>query len=210
MRWSGHHRQKRLPCSLPGKIHPKSMARGSALESQDERLVALPQMLLPMPGGRQAPLPSRGQPVVERACGKKMRSPNGPSTSHIRLIVSTVLCGSSAWHQGLKEIGRVASVQFAVCYLLLPPLSKNPSFSDQYGGWMWKVERFAASGQPIGVGNTWRSFPWFRPSNRCCLLPTPLVPFVLIAAGVGRIDSPAMPGGDHRNCVSASLAFLLV
>ena len=102
-----------------------------------------------------------------------MRSPNGPSTSHIRLIVSTVLCGSSAWHQGLKEIGRVASVQFAVCYLLLPPLSENPSFSDQYGGWMWKVERFAASGQPIGVGNTWRSFPWFRPSNRCCLLPAP-------------------------------------
>jgi hypothetical protein len=75
---------------------------------------------------------------------------------------------------------------------------------------MWKVERFAASGQPIGVGNTLRSFPWFRPSNRFCLLLAHLVPFVLIAAGVGRIDSPAMPGSDHRNCVSVSLAFLLV
>ena len=75
---------------------------------------------------------------------------------------------------------------------------------------MWKVERFAASGQPIGVGNTLISFPWFKPSNRFCLLLAHLVPLVLIAAGVGRIDSPAMPGSDHRNCVSVSLALLLV
>src|SRR6266704_1495675 len=45
-------------------------------------------------------------------------------------------CQHCAWHQGPKEIGRVASVPFAVCYLLLPPLSESPSFSDQYGGWM--------------------------------------------------------------------------
>ena len=73
-----------------------------------------------------------------------------------------------------------------------------------------QVERFAAPGRPIGVGNMLRSFPWFKPSNRWCLLPAHLVPFVLIAAGVGRFDSPAMPGSDHHNCVSVSLAFLLV
>src|SRR6266536_4052829 len=95
-----------------------------------------------------------------------MLSPNGPSIWPIRLIVSTVLCGSSAWHQGPKAIGRVASVPFAVCYLLLPSLSESPSFSDQYGGWMEQVERFVAPGRPIGVGNTLRSFPWFRPSRR--------------------------------------------
>ncbi len=75
---------------------------------------------------------------------------------------------------------------------------------------MWQVERFAASGRPIGVGNTLRSFPWVRPSNRFCLLLAPLVPSVLIAAGVGRTDSPAMPGPDQRNYVSVSLAFPLV
>jgi hypothetical protein len=47
VRWSGPHLQKRLPCSLLGKTRHKSMARGSALESRDERLVALPQRLLP-------------------------------------------------------------------------------------------------------------------------------------------------------------------
>src|SRR6266446_573070 len=47
VRWSGHHLQRLLPCSLPGKTRQKSMARGSALESQDERLVASQQMPLP-------------------------------------------------------------------------------------------------------------------------------------------------------------------
>jgi len=46
VRWSGPHLPKRLPFSLPGKIPPKSMARGSALERRDERLVDLPQRLL--------------------------------------------------------------------------------------------------------------------------------------------------------------------
>ncbi len=41
------HRQKRLPCSLLGKTRQKSMARGSALERRDERLVVSPQMPLP-------------------------------------------------------------------------------------------------------------------------------------------------------------------
>jgi hypothetical protein len=93
-------------------------------------------MLLPMPAGRQAPLPSGGKPVVERSAARKCVHESGPSISPIRLIVSTVLCGSSAWHQGPKEIGRVASVQFAVCYLLLPPLSGNLSGLDQCAGWM--------------------------------------------------------------------------
>jgi len=35
-----------------------------------------------------------------------------------------------------EEIGRVASVQFAVSYLLLPRFRESPSCSDQYGGWM--------------------------------------------------------------------------
>ena len=39
---------------------------------------------------------------------------------------------------------------------------------------MWQVERFVAPGRPIGVGNTLRSFPWFRPSNE--VLPPPRPP----------------------------------
>jgi hypothetical protein len=77
VRWSGPHLQKRLPCSLRGKIRPKSMARGSALERPDERLVVLPQMLLPMPGGRQAALGSSGKPVVERSAARKCVYPTG-------------------------------------------------------------------------------------------------------------------------------------
>jgi hypothetical protein len=77
VRWSGRLLQRRLPCSLRGKSRPKRMARGSALESQDERLVASPQMLLPMPGGRQAALPSRGKPVGERSAARKCVHPTG-------------------------------------------------------------------------------------------------------------------------------------
>ncbi len=39
---------------------------------------------------------------------------------------------------------------------------------------MWQVERFAAPGRPIGVGNTLRSFPWFRRSRQ--VLPPPRPP----------------------------------
>jgi hypothetical protein len=181
------------------------------LSRRDERLVALPQMFLPMPGGRQAPLPSGGKPELRAKCGKKMRSRERavylayqPDCQHCALREQCLARG------GQRRSGASQKSQFAVCYLLLPRFRESPSCSDQYGGWMWKVERFAAPGQSIGVGNTWRSLPWFRPSNRFCLLLAHLVPFVLIAAGVGRIDSPAMPGSDHRNCVSVSLAFLLV
>src|SRR6266568_5454269 len=93
--------------------------------------------------------------------------------------------------------------------LLLPLWSENPSLLDRCGGWMWQGERFAASGRPIGVGNTLRSFPWFRLSNKFCLLLAHLVLSVLIAAGEGLTGSPAMPDPDQRNCVSVSLAFPL-
>jgi len=132
-----------------------------------------------------------------------------PSTSPTRPIVSAALCGSSAWHQEPKAIGHVASVRSAVSCLHLRLLSESLSCSDRCGGWMWLVERFVAPGWLTGVGSTLRSLPWFRPSKRFCLLLAHLVPSVLITAGVGRTDSTAMPGSDHRTCVSVSLAFPL-
>jgi len=59
---------------------------------------------------------------------------NGLSTWPTRPIVSTVLCGSSAWHQGPKAIGRVAEVGSAVSCLHLPLLSESPSSSDRCAG----------------------------------------------------------------------------
>ncbi len=76
------------------------------------------------------------------------------------------------------------------------------------GSMRW-VEHFAVPGLPTGVGNTLRSFPWVRPSRRPSLLLVHPVLCVHITAGVGRTGSPAMPGSDHRNCVSLSLAFPL-
>jgi|SRR6266516_2592320 len=57
-----------------------------------------------------------------------MRSPNGPSISPIRLIVSAVLCESSAWLQGPKEIAPVVSAPSAVSclHLRLYPLERKP------------------------------------------------------------------------------------
>ncbi len=108
-----------------------------------------------------------------------------------------------------KAIGRVASALSAVFCLRLPRFRTSPSCLDRCGGSMWPDEHFAAPGRPTGVGNTLRSFPWFRPSRRLGLLLVHLVPCVHITAGVGRIDSPAMPGSDHRTCVSRSLVFLV-
>ena len=71
MRWSGLHLQKRLPCSLLGKIRPKSMARGNGLESRDERLVVSPQRPSPMPRERDAALPGRGKPQLRAKCVKR-------------------------------------------------------------------------------------------------------------------------------------------
>src|SRR5258708_922307 len=138
-----------------------------------------------------------------------MPLPNEPSTWPTRLIVSAVLCGSSAWHQEQKEIGRVGSVRSAVSCLRLPLWSTSPSFSDRCGGSMWQVEHLSVTWMPPCVGNTLRSFPWVRPSRRPSLLLVHPVLCVHITAGVGRTGSPAMPGSDHRNCVSLSLAFPL-
>src|SRR5947209_16213568 len=73
---------------------------------------------------------------------------------------------------------------------------------------MWPVERFAAPGQPTGVGNMWRCFPWLKPSRRPSLLLVHLVPSVRIIAGVGRIGSHATVGGDLHRRASRSLAYL--
>jgi len=136
-----------------------------------------------------------------------MPSPNGPSILRIRPIVSTVLCGSNAWHRGPKEIGPVVSVPSAVCYLLLPLLSASPSFLDQCGGWMWQAVSFVALGPSIGAGNTSRCFrSWKFPR----VFPLPLAHHVRcdrITATVGMIGSPAMPGSDHPNCALLLLAF---
>src|SRR5258707_14996149 len=138
-----------------------------------------------------------------------MNLPSVPSTWPTRLIVSNVLCGSSAWHQGPKAIGRVASVRSAVSCLRLPSLSASPSFSDRCGGSMWQDERFAVPGSPTCVGHMLRCFPWLGPSKR----PSPLlvhpVRCVRIIAGVGSTGSHAMPGGDHPNCALPWLGFPL-
>src|SRR6266516_431129 len=62
-----------------------------------------------------------------------MPSLSGLSTWPTRPTVNPVLCGSSAWHQGPKAIGRGASVRFAVSCLHLPPLNESPSFSERCG-----------------------------------------------------------------------------
>ena len=63
---------------------------------------------------------------------------------------------------------------------------------------------------PTSVGNTLRSFPWFRPSRRPSLLLVHPVPCVHITAGVGRRGSHGTRGGDHRTCGSRSLVFPLL
>jgi hypothetical protein len=208
VRWSGLHLQKRLPFSLPGKIRPKSMARGSALEKRDERLVVLLQMPSPVPRQWDATLPSRSSPLVERSASRERFYESEPFPWPTRLIVCNVLCGSSISTQQPKAIVLVGSVLSVVSCLHLPLWSENPSLLDRCGGWMWQVERFAAPGRPTGVGNTLRSFPWFRPSNRFCLLAHRVL-CVRIRAFVGMTDSRATPGGDLRNYVSLSLAFRL-
>ena len=60
---------------------------------------------------------------------------------------------------------------------------------------------------PTSVGSTLRSFPWFRPSQRFCLLLAHRVRCGRITAGEGRTDSHAMPGGDHPTSVSPELSF---
>jgi len=67
---------------------------------------------------------------------------------------------------------------------------------------MWPVERFAAPGQPTGVGNMWRCFPWLKPSRRPSLLLVHPVPSVRIIVGVGMIGWYVMLGRDLPNGAS--------
>src|SRR5713226_1468030 len=136
-----------------------------------------------------------------------MPSPSVPSTWPTRPIVSAVLCGSSAWHQGPKATGRVGSVRSAVSCLRLLLLRDSPSFLDRCGGSMWQAGPFAAPGPPTGVGNMWRCFHWLDPSRRPSLLLVHPVPCVRIIAAVGRIGSHATLGGDRRTCGLPSLVF---
>ena len=164
----------------------------------------------PMPREREAVLPSRGQPVVERSAPRECLHESVLSTWPTRLIGSRVLCGSSAWHREPKEIGRGAEVGFAVACLHLPFLSESPSCSDRCGS--RRCGRSSASpylDRPTSVGNRWRCFPWLGPSRRPSLLLVHPVPCVRIRASVGTTGSPAMPGSDHRTCVSLELSFPL-
>ncbi len=160
--------------------------------------------------GWETALSSRGKPLVKRSATRKCVHESRLSISPTRPIVSAVLFETNAWHQEPKEIGHVESVLCAVSCLHLRLLSTSQSYSDQYGGWMWQADPFVAPGWPTGVGNTLRSFLWFRLSRRPSLLLVHPAPCVHITAGVGRTGSPAMPGSDHHNCVSVSLAFPLV
>jgi hypothetical protein len=141
----------------------------------------------------------------ENAFTKACRLPGLPDRLSALLCAGTVL-----GERRPKAIGLVASVRSAVSCPHLRRSRQRLSYSAQCAGWMWLVERFAGTGWLTGVDRTLRSFPWFRPSKKFCLLLAHLVPFVLITAGVGRTDSPAMPGSDHHTCVSVSLAFPLV
>ena len=135
-----------------------------------------------------------------RSASREGLDESWPSTWPTRRIASTVLSGSSAWHQGPKEIEPVASVRFAVSCLRLPWLSESPSFSERCAGSMWQGEHFDAPGSPTGVGNMWRCFLWLELSRRPSLLLVHPVPCGRIIAGAGRIGSLATLGGDHRNC----------
>ena len=144
-----------------------------------------------------------------------MLLPNGPSIWPTRPTVSAVLCEHNVWHQGQKEIAPGVSVLCAVsCLPLLRCLlSESRSSSDRSGGWMlggWG--RSSASphlDDPTSAGNMSRCL-YSRKCRRALLLPLAhRVPCARIIAGVGRTGSHAMPGLDHRNCVSPSLAFPL-
>ena len=100
----------------------------------------------------------------------------------------------------------------AVRHLLPPPVSverKLVRLGPMRLSWMWLVEHFGADGWPTGVGDMLRCFPWLKASGRRNLLLVHPAPFVRAIAGVGANGSHATLGGDHRNRVSPSQAFLL-
>jgi hypothetical protein len=113
------------------------------------------------------------------------------------------LCALKEQCLGLLAQGTRARRVSAVRRLLppLPRFRESLSHSDRYDGWMWQVERFAASGLPIGEINTPRSFCLSNTLRGVSLRLVPLVRCVRMTAGVGPTDSHQMLGGDHRNCV---------
>jgi hypothetical protein len=119
VKWSGHHRPKRLPWSLPGKTRQKSTARGNGLDHRDERRDASQERHLPMPREWDPSLSSRGESVVERSPSRERVYPAGCLPRPTCPIVSTVLCASGVSNQEPKAIVPVAKV--AVRRLLPPP-----------------------------------------------------------------------------------------
>jgi hypothetical protein len=133
---------------------------------------------------------------------------SGPFTSPPRRIVRSVNCGDNAWDEGLKAIVRVGSVPCAVSCPVLHRCSQILICSQRSAGSMEQVERFAARGWLIGVGNMSRCFLLRTCPSRFLHLLVHHVPCARMTAGVGAIGSHEMRGGGRRNCASRSLACL--
>ncbi len=158
MRWSGLPPKKHLPFSWLRKTRLRSMDRGSGRRRLD------------------APLDcSRADAFVLQENGR-LRCPAGASLwlSEVRqenaftqravyLAYQTDCQCCSLREQCLASgaKGDRARRESRVRRLLPSPaeVSRKPLLLGSMR-WMWLVERFAASGRPIGVGNTLRSFPW--------------------------------------------------
>ncbi len=151
---------------------------------------------------REAALSSGGQPMVERSASRECLHPTGRLPRLPDRLSVLLSAGAVLGKRRPKAIGHVAKVGSAVSCLHPRLLSESLSCSDRCGGWMWLVARFVALGWLTGVGSTLRSFPWFRPSKRFCLLLAHLVPSVRITEGRGTTGSHTTPGLDHRDCVS--------
>ena len=76
--------------------------------------------------GREAALPSRGQPVVERSASRECLYESWLSTWPTRPIVCHVLSESSVSLRGPKEIGHDESVRSAVSCPRLPRFEHKP------------------------------------------------------------------------------------
>ncbi len=121
VRWSGRLLQKLPRFSLLGKTRQKSMARGSVLESQAERLVVSPPMPSPMPREREAALPSRCRPLVERSASRERFYP----TSRLPRLpdrLSTMFSARAVSRRKAAKGNRARRVS-AVRRLLPPPAS---------------------------------------------------------------------------------------
>jgi hypothetical protein len=160
--------------------------------------------------GREAALPSRGQPAVERSARVRMRL----RKLAVYLAYQTDCKPCALREQCLAKGGKRRS---GASRQRRPPslASACRCGAQAHRAWIDALGRCGRSStsphldDPTFVGNTLRSFPWFRPSRRPGLLLVHPVPCVRITAGEGMIGSPAMPGSDHRTCVSQSLVFLI-